>query len=216
MSIRTMSPKRHHGELGYTLVEFAVAMSVFLIFMAIVTPLMFTQLRGGLETQERVDLQQSGRTALRTMVRELRQASQLLAAADKPTSKKEVSFSVDWDGNGVVNGCNVSAPEVPETITYYVVDSTDALYSGCRFGQAVPLADHVKDATFTMFGSNLAFDSDGDGVVEETELNPDQSWTNPELALVTRVHISLTMVDNDNDEQVYEAQAFLRNRVVTS
>lgn len=211
-----MRSRPHPDERGYTLVEFAVAMSVFLIVISIVAPLMFSQLRGGLETQERVDLQQSGRTALRTMVRELREASQLLQAADKPTTKNQLSVGLDWDGDGVINGCNVSAPEVPETITYYVVDSKDALYSGCRFGQAVPLADHVKEVTYTMFGSNLAFDADGDGVVEEDELNPpaNPSWTDAELANVTRIHITLTMIDNDNQEQVYEAEAFLRNKVV--
>jgi hypothetical protein len=48
--------------------------------------------------------------------------------------------------------------------------------------------------------------------VEETELNPDGAWTSSELANVTRISITLTVASDDQD-QTYEAEAFLRNKV---
>src|SRR5919106_592164 len=216
MSIRRPLLRRSAAEGGYTLVEFAVAMSVFAIFMAMAGPFMFSQLQGALETQERVDLQQNARSALRTMVRELRQADQLLQAADNPSGKTELSFAVDWDVDGSISGCGATPPDVPETITYYA--QSRVLYSGCKKGDAVPLADNVDEVEFTMFGSSLALDANGDGVVDETELGG-PPWTTTELANVTRVKVSITMSDDDAggdaDEQTYEAQAYLRNRAVS-
>lgn len=212
MNIRTWSSRKSAGESGYTLVEFAVAMSVFVIFMAMAGPFMFSQLRGALETQERVDLQQNARSALRTMVRELRQADRLLQASENPSGKTELSLAVDWDGDGSISGCGVSAPKSPETITYYAQNGI--LYSGCKKGDAVPLAQHVGQVQFTMFGSNLALDANGDGVVDESELGGPE-WTSTELVNVTRVKVSLTMTDDDGDQQKYEGQAYLRNRVVS-
>jgi prepilin-type N-terminal cleavage/methylation domain-containing protein len=205
-----MSTDRRTGERGYTLVEFAVTMSVFAILMAIVTPLMFSQIRSGLDTQERIDLQQNARTGLRTLVRELRQASVMYATVDHPTQSDRISFGVDYDGDGVIN---TSGGGILERIVYYKKSGEDVLYRGPKYNQGSPLAENVDTIQFTMFGSNLALDFDNDGVVEESELNPSGGWTPSELANVTRVAISLK-VKADDTEQTYEAEAFLRNKVV--
>jgi prepilin-type N-terminal cleavage/methylation domain-containing protein len=205
-----MSTDRGVDERGYTLVEFAIAMSVFAILMAIVTPLMFSQIRSGLQTQERIGLQQNARTALRTMVRELRQASVLYATVDNPSGNDHLSVGVDYDGDGVIS-TDTGAPM--ERITYFLKSSEQTLYRGRKFNQGAPLAENVEVIDFTMFGSNLALDTDNDGVVAETELNPDGAWTASELANVTRVSIALTVASDDQD-QTYEAEAFLRNKVV--
>jgi prepilin-type N-terminal cleavage/methylation domain-containing protein len=203
-----MSTDRRPGERGYTLVEFAVAMSVFAILMAIVTPLMFNLIRSGLETQDRIDLQQNARTALRTMVRELRQASVLYQGTmDNPTQSDRLYFGVDYNGDGVI-----STGTGGEQFVYYEKPGRDALYRGPAFNEGAPLAEDLDTVTFAMFGSNLALDTNSDGVVDETELNPTGGWTNPELANVTRIAIELKMKDDDT-EQTYEAEAFLRNRV---
>jgi prepilin-type N-terminal cleavage/methylation domain-containing protein len=204
-----MSTERAVGERGYTLVEFAIAMSVFAILMAIVTPLMFSQIRSGLATQERIGLQQNARTALRTMVREIRQASVLYATSDNPSGNDRLSVGVDYDGNGVIS-TDTAAPM--ERITYFLKSSEQTLYRGRKFNQGAPLAENVDVIDFTMFGSNLALDADNDGVVEETELNPDGVWSSSELANVTRISIALTVASDDQD-QTYEAEAFLRNKV---
>lgn len=195
---------------GYTLVEFAIAMSVFVILMSIVTPLMFSQIRSGLETQERIDLQQNARTALRTMVREIRQASVLYSTLDNPSGNDRLSVGIDYDGDGVIT-TDVGAPM--ERITYYLKGDQQTLYRGRKLNQGAPLAENVDVVDFTMYGSNLALDTDNDGVVEETELNPDGSWTSSELANVTRISIAMTVASEDQD-QTYEAEAFLRNKVV--
>jgi prepilin-type N-terminal cleavage/methylation domain-containing protein len=204
-----MSTDRQSDVGGYTLVEFAIAMSVFAILMSIVTPLLFGQLRSGLATEERIDLQQNARTALRTMVREVRQASVLYATVDNPSGNDQLSVGVDFDGDGVIS---TSTSAAMERITYYLKASEEALYRGRKFNQGQPLAEDVEQVEFTMFGSNLALDADVDGVVEEDELNPDGNWTPAELANVTRISILLTVASDDQD-QTYEAEAFLRNKV---
>jgi prepilin-type N-terminal cleavage/methylation domain-containing protein len=204
-----MSTERSLDEHGYTLVEFAITMSVFAILMSIVTPLLFGQLRSGLATEERIDLQQNARTALRTLVREVRQASVLYATVDNPSGNDQLSVGVDFDGDGVIS---TSTSAAMERITYYRKASEEALYRGRKFNQGEPLAENVEQVEFTMFGSNLALDADVDGVVEEEELNPDGNWTPAELANVTRISILLTVASDDQD-QTYEAEAFLRNKV---
>jgi prepilin-type N-terminal cleavage/methylation domain-containing protein len=206
-----MSTSDLRDDRGYTLVEFAIAMSIFVIFMAIATPFMFSQLQGALRTEDRVDLQQSARVGLRTMTRELRQAVELYTSVEKPSGKNELSFGVDFDGDGIIN--SYTNNNVPlEQVTYYL--SNDTLYRGRKKGQGSPLAEHVEQVTFELFGSNLVLDTDDDGVVEEAELdrNGNGKWEDSELANVTRVGITLD-VEEDGTSQTYSAQAFLRNRV---
>jgi len=209
MSIRRLSDDR-----GYTLVEFAVAMGIFLIFMSVVTPFMFSQIQGALRTEDRVDLQQNARIALRTMTRELRQATELYDSVDKPSGKTEVSFGVDFDGNGVIDSYNNTAAPL-EQITYYYTPVDETLYRGRKKNVGSPLAEHVQDVIFTMYGSNLVLDGNGDGVVDEDELdtNGNNKIDGPELANVTRLTIELDMAGGDVT-QTFEAQAFMRNRVV--
>jgi prepilin-type N-terminal cleavage/methylation domain-containing protein len=209
-----MSTRREGDERGYTLVEFAVSMSVFLIFMAIATPFLFSQLQGALDTQERVEVQQNARTAIRLMTREVRQARALIdIPPNKPTGPDELSFGVDFDGNGVLNAWNNNGAPLEE-ITYYHQDTT--LYRGRRVGQGVPLASGVSGVGFEMFGSNLAFDTNGDGIVTSAELdtNGNGKVEGPELGNVTRIAITLDVGESGGTAQTYKAQVFLRNRVI--
>jgi prepilin-type N-terminal cleavage/methylation domain-containing protein len=210
-----MSTRRRGDERGYTLVEFAVAMSVFLIFMSIATPFMFSQLQGALDTQERVELTQNARSAIRLMTRELRQASSIIdTPPEKPSGPNELSFGVDYDGNGVINAWNNSNAALEE-ITYYHQGET--LYRGRRVGQGVPLATGVTGVEFVMFGSNLAFDADGDGVVTgipELDTNGNLKVDGAELGNVTRIGITVDVGDSGATAQTYQAQVFLRNRVI--
>jgi prepilin-type N-terminal cleavage/methylation domain-containing protein len=209
-----MSTRRPGDERGYTLVEFAVAMSVFLIFMSIATPFMFSQLQGALDTQARVEFAQNARSAMRLMTRELRQASLIIdTPPEKPSGPNELSFGVDYDGNGVINAWNNTGAALEE-ITYY--HQGDTLYRGRRVGQGVPLAAGVTGVDFVMFGSNLAFDTNGDGVVTATELdtNGNGKVDGPELGNVTRIAITVDVGESAATADTYEAQVFLRNRVI--
>jgi Tfp pilus assembly protein PilW len=209
-----MITRPRSDEGGYTLVEFAVAMGVFLLFISMAAPFMFSQLQGALETEERADLQQNARTALRTMVRELRQAKQLYQTIDNPSGNSRVSLAVDFNSDVVITGCNASPPDVPEMITYYL-DGMN-LMRGCKIGNAVPLAAHVSSVEYDYFGSNLALDTTPkDGVVTENEIDRNGNGLEPpELVNVTRILITLTAEDDDGDTQTYQQQAFLRNGVV--
>jgi prepilin-type N-terminal cleavage/methylation domain-containing protein len=208
-----MNTNRRRDERGFTLIEFAVAMTVFTIFMAVAGPFLFTQLTGALRTEDRVELTQNARAALRTMVRELRQAQGLLTSPpDKPLDNDELSFSVDFDGNGTITSyLNTAAPL--EQVTYYVLDG--ALYRGRRKGQGSPLATGVDSVGFEFFGSNLALDTNpADGTITFAELdrNGNGKLDTAELANVTRVRILLTMVSG-SITQTYSEEAFMRNSV---
>lgn len=193
----TSTDRRPEG--GYTLIEVAMVMSVFMIFMTFATPVMVSLLRSAAGTEQRVDLQQGGRAALRYLVRELRQAEVLYSS----TSSARASFGVDLNGDGAISSS--------EQITYFV--DNGILYRGRIGGSAYPLAQNASQIRFTMYGSNLALDTNGNGVVEESELNPDGTWTSAELANVTRISITLTM-SKSATTQSYTADVWLRNRVV--
>ena len=198
------------AERGYTLVELSVVMSVFVIFMAVAAPFMIAHLRAGLRTENRADVQQTARSALRLVVRELRQAEELYSTAEKPTGANAISFGVDLDGDGQLNA--YTATTLPlEQITYFVSEGT--LFRGSQQGQGQPVATGVSEIVFTMFGSNPALDTDGDGVVSQTELdlNGNGVWESHELPNITRVEVSLTVEEGDA-RQTYTAQGFLRNR----
>lgn len=212
------TPTRRPGEGGYTLTELAVVMAVFMIFMSFAGPVMFSHLMGAIRTERRVDLQQNARAALRTMVREIRQATEIYSAFEKPnegSGRSRISFAVDLNGDGVINDYNDDSLLLEE-ITYYVNAGTSELLRRRRTGRDTPLAENVTGMSFTFLGSNPLFDIDGDGVVEEAELNPPDgngTWTSGELANVTRVQISLTVQEGDVT-QTYTADTWLRNKVV--
>jgi prepilin-type N-terminal cleavage/methylation domain-containing protein len=216
--MRASRTSRTSTEGGFTLTELSVAMAVFLIFMAATTPFMFRNLMQALRTEGEADLQQGARAAMRTMTRELRQAGALYASTDKPSGKNSISFGVDFDGDGVLNSWNDSSRPL-EQITYFMSDG--GLYRGRKQGQGQLIAENVSDLRFTMFGSNLALDQNGDGIVDENELNTSGEkdangnpvWRASELAHVTRVKVEMT-VSNGSASQTYTADVWLRNRVV--
>jgi prepilin-type N-terminal cleavage/methylation domain-containing protein len=201
------------GERGYTLTELAVVMAVFMIFMAFAGPVMFSHLMSAIRTERRVDLQQSARAALRYMEREMRQAKELYSSSEKPSGKNKISFGVDLNGDGVVNDYN-DPSKLLEQITYEIKGQT--LWRGRKLEQGAPLAENVQSMQFTFFGSNPLFDTDSDGVVEESELNPPDglgTWSVGELANVTRVVIELT-VEQNGVVQTYTSDVLMRNKVV--
>ena len=197
-----------NGEKGYTLIELAVAMGVFLIFISIAGPFMFNQLSQAVRTENRIDLQQSARASLRTLTRELRQAKELVTTTSppRPSGKNKLSFTVDLDGDGTISSAT-------EGVTYYVKGSK--LYRGEEDNKGQPVGDDVKAIEFTLWGSNLAYDDNANGVIEESELDRDHNgvWSGAELTQATRVTVVLT-VSAGGDEQSYTENVWLRNRVV--
>ncbi len=205
-------------ERGFTLTEFSIAMAVFLIFLALATPFMFRQLTQAIRTENRADLQQTARASFRTLVRELRQAQVLYVSTDKPSGKNKISFGVDLNNDGVINSYTDTSKPL-EQITYYL--SGGDLFRGRKQNQGELMAEDVSALTFTMYGSNLALDANGDGIVSENELNTNGDtdgngnvvWQAGELANVTRIVVTMTVSAN-GDTQTYTAEAFLRNKAV--
>ena len=191
-------------ERGYTLIELSVAMAVFITFMAFAMPFLFGNLQHAIRTENRIDLQQNGRAALRTMVRELRQARSLVSSDDRPSGNNAISFTAHLDGNpdGTAN-----------QITYYVQGGQLRRGRDDKSGQ--PIATDVASLELRFWGSNPAYDTNGNGVVEQNELDQDgnqNNWTATELAQVTRVGVTLVLRAS-GDEQSYTETVWLRNRV---
>lgn len=200
---------------GYTLVELSVSMAVFLVFMAVATPFLFRNLTQALNTEVRADLQKNARVAMRVLVRDLRQASVLYASAALPTQRDRVSFGVDFDAAGGIS----TSTSVLEQVSYFLGDS--GLHRGRVGGPSQLLAQNVTGMRFMMFGSNPALDANGDGIVDESELNIDGNvdgngdpiWSGPELANVTRIELRMT-VSSRATSQTYTADVWLRNKAV--
>lgn len=213
------SRSRRRGDEGYTLVEFAIAMGVFLVFMGLATPFMFSQLRSALRTEQNVDVQQTARSALRTVVRELRQAQVLYQTDEKPSAKVAISFGTDLNADGQISSYS-NGSALLEQITYALRGDRLCKLRSNSTGQCQQLAEGVSALRFTMLGSNPVLDADGDGIVEEPELNTNGDtdsagnpiWQAGELANVTRVHVELTLGAGE-DARTYAGEAWLRNRV---
>ncbi|HYH27805.1 MAG TPA: hypothetical protein VEA19_03390 [Actinomycetota bacterium] len=203
---RLVSRLRGEGD-GYTLIELSVAMAGLLVFLSFASPFLFKQIQEAQRTEARTDLQQHARTGMRSLVRELRQARELYQTSQRPSGKNRISFGVDLNGkDGIASN---------ERLSYYIKGSR--LYRGGEFDdeKGQPIADDVSQIVFSFFGSNLALDDNGDGVVTETELdqNLDNNWSEAELTQVTRVKIDLT-VRAGSDTQTYSENVWLRNRSV--
>lgn len=195
-----------NDERGYTLIELSVAMTVFVAFMAFAMPFLFGNLRQAVQTENRIDLQQNSRAAIRTLVRELRQARELLGSSNKPSGRNKISFTVDLNGDGTIAS--------NEGVTYYVKQLK--LYRGPEDEQGQPLAEDIATIEFTYWGSNLQLDTNNNGVVEEAELDQNGNitqWTVSELTNVTRVGVRL-VANAQGEEQSYTETVWLRNKVV--
>jgi hypothetical protein len=147
------------------------------------------------------------------MTRELLQAEFILNTEKKPTKKDQISFAVDFDGDGNINPHD--NPALPlEQITYW--QQGRRLMRGREIGAGSVLATEISSLRFDLFGSNLALDTTAPfGVVDETELetNGTAGLQGPELANVTRVVITVGVGEGATAEQTYQGQALLRNRV---
>jgi hypothetical protein len=183
--------------------------------MAGTTPFMFRNLPQALNTEARTDLQKNARVAMRVLVRDLRQAGVLYASTALPTGRDQISAGVDFDGDQSIS-TNTNAME---QVSYFLRDG--GLHRGRVDGPSQLLAEDVTDLRFTMFGSNLALDQNGDGIVDENELNTDGNvdedgnpiWSGPELANVTRIEVEMT-ASNESASQTYTAEVWLRNKAV--
>lgn len=196
---------RSGDERGFTLTELSIAMGTFLLFMAFATPFMFGQIKQALQTENQIDLQQNSRSALRVLVRELRQARELYATVEKPSGKNKISFGADLDASAGISSA--------EQITYYVKNGKLYRDAEAEVDKGQPVATDVNTVEFTMWGSNIALDSNGDGVVNEAELdtNGNGQWSTSELTQVTRVTVSLSM-KAQQDELTFVEEVWLRNK----
>lgn len=186
-------PMRTRTDGGFTLIELLVAMALFLVLGAITLTAIVT-LSEGLD-RERVtsDITSEARVALERMAREVRQAQRL--ENPLPGSMK---LSIDFDGNGVVDG-SLADPEVV-TYAYDSVDDSIEMTATDPSGTTVTaalLAGQVKDLTFRYRSSNWSKYGPNDDVSDPTDID--------------RVVIDLT-VERDGQDEEFRTQVTMRNR----
>ncbi len=183
---------------GFTLVELLVAMTLFLIFSAIVLTAVVTLSKGLDQARVTSDITAEARIAVERMGREARQAHDLTSP-----SATSMTLEVDFDGSGTSNGTLAD----PEIVTYAYDTTTKSITltakdsGGATLTQAL-LAGQVQDLSFTYTSSNWAKDANGDGTVTIAEAG---------AAGVDRVAIRL-VVQRDGQNEVFRTETTLRNR----
>lgn len=100
-------------DAGATLVEMLVAMALFSVLGSVLTASFLASRDAVAVARETHDLNEEARVALNRMSRELRQAS-AITAVSSPDGASSITFEVDFNGNGVIDGSAVD----PEVLTY--------------------------------------------------------------------------------------------------
>ena len=201
---------------GFTLVEVLIAIFLFSILSVGFYQVMFSGISGSDTTRNVADSTAEARAGFSRMVRETREADNLVTAT--PTS---YSILIDYNGNGTYEA----------TLYEYVRFSFDSS-TGTITLDALNLDDTVRETGVLMSGvsavgstpvfsysSNLLeHDTDDDGVTEGSEIdtatgvgNGDGVISGAELDLVSSVEYSLRSTSGDRGS-VFSTEAQIRNR----
>jgi prepilin-type N-terminal cleavage/methylation domain-containing protein len=221
--------KRGHDSLrsaprdqGFSLVEMLVAMGLFGVLGTLLLGLALSTSQVTDDTRNLASVNEEARLAMERMVRELRQASdvlavQLPASATEPTA---LTFWTDFDGDGLQD-LNAADPEV---LTYRWNPATSRLTltandaSGTAITRPV-LAANVSDFVLGLHSSKWQYDRNADGLTTWQELDQsgppvgdaDNLPDDLELHHIDLVSISMTVSLGDHT-QTYSTQVDLRNR----
>jgi prepilin-type N-terminal cleavage/methylation domain-containing protein len=135
--------RRREQDQGFTLIEFVVAMSIFVVLLAVAGTAVVSTSSALSTTREVTNLNEEARQALNRMARDIRQASGIVTAVDpdgpafSASHVVAVRFKADYDGDGCVDGLNSSGTTSgclaynasnPEDVTYCFEPSSHQLY----------------------------------------------------------------------------------------
>jgi prepilin-type N-terminal cleavage/methylation domain-containing protein len=205
---------------GVSLVEVLVAMGLFGILGTLLLGLALSTSRTSEDTQSLTRLNEESRLAMERMTRELRQASEVVAAQfAPPAATTALTFWTDFDGDGAVD----TTAADPEVLTYRWNPASDRLTltandaAGTSITRPV-LAANVSSFELELRSSSWEYDADGDGTTTWQELDaaafPGTVAGTPdaqELQLVDSVALSMTVLDGER-AQTYRTQVDLRNQ----
>lgn len=216
--------RRCRNDDGATLIEMLVAMVLFSVLGSVLLSSFFASQTAAQASRETHDLNEEARVALNRMARELRQAS-AIASVGAPDGAKEVTFHVDFNGNGVIDASAVD----PEVLTYSWEDNRILLTANDPTGAAVTqpiLSGKVSAFELDYYSSDYRRDCSAvkDGRANWAELDayttscaarPAAGHTPgvldaSELSEIDIVTISLRVLEGDR-AQDYRTQIDLRN-----
>ena len=197
--------ERTNCDRGFTLVELLVAMTLFLIFSAVVLTAVVTMSKGLDKARVTSDISAEARIALERIAREVRQAESFGGTLTSPAAS--LTTKVDFNGNGVIDG----SLDDPETVTYAFVPGSSGNPGtirmtaqdshGATLSQSL-LAGQVAELRFDYTSSDWRRDVNGNGIVTLAEAGADG---------VDRVAIRL-VVERDDQDEVFSTEVTLRNR----
>lgn len=196
-----MSSMRGRDDSGFTLVEFMVAMSLFVTLMAVTMSVVVASNDAVATASQVQNLNEEARQAINRMSRDLRQANTIVTGLnpDNPPTTAggivAVRFTADYDGDQCIGGvaiagvtptptCLVYNAGNPEDLTYCYDPGTRQLYVAdnqgtpltapltCSGGQPL-LAGNVAGFTIEYNSNQYQYDasSPSDGVTTWRELD---------------------------------------------
>lgn len=233
-----MNRFRQVSEEGFSLVELLVAITLFSVLGGTLMATVLASKSSVAASRETHDLNEEARVVLNRMSRELRQAKEITAVSapvtingtPRQSGAVSVTFSVDFDGNGVIDASAVD----PEVLTYKWDGSKILLIANDTSGTPVEspvLSGKVSNFALDYFSSDYRRDcSPIDGKTNWRELDAYLTTRNSsgvcdgrpttghtpgvidgtEIPDLDSVTISLTVLEGAR-RQDYHTQVDLRN-----
>ena len=208
---------REQGGSGFTLVEVLIAIFLFSILSVGFYQVMFSGVSGSDVTRDIADSTEEARLGFGRMVRETREADSIESAG--PDS---YSILIDYDGDGDFEEnqyeyVRFSFDDSTSQITLSALDPDDG--SVIESGVLMDGVSRVGTTPMFSYSSNLLqYDTDGDGVTEQNEIdaatgvgNSDGVISGAELDLVSSVEYSLRSTSGDRGSD-FSTEAQIRNR----
>lgn len=203
-------------ETGFSLVEVLIAIFLFSILSVGFYQVMFSGVRGSDATRDIASSTEEARLGFGRMVRETREADSIQFAG--PDS---YSILIDYDGDGSFEA------DLYEYIRFSFDESTSRIrlsalnLNGSVRESGILMEGVTRVGTTPVFSysSNLLqYDTDGDGVTEQAEIdaaagvgNSDGVIAGAELDLVSSVEYSLRSTSGDRGSD-FSTEAQIRNR----
>ncbi len=163
-------------EKGFTLVETMVALTIFMILVAVISLSYADSYKAFIKNSQNVEVQENLRIATNRMKREIRQATHI---GEWPV--KDHNIYVDSNNDGIAdNDCDEIAFEIDNNVIRFYYDSSqNELQRSVNGSGNNPISSNI---------SGLEFNYDHNGKILTINIKGKKSYTR-EIYLDTRVHL---------------------------
>jgi prepilin-type N-terminal cleavage/methylation domain-containing protein len=200
--------RRVQAEDGFTLVEFMVAIGIFLVLATTFYQFMFSSARSTDTSEDVVRVSEEARLGLNRLVRDTREGQ--LFSSFSPNS---YNVRVDFNGNGSYENPNANGDY--ENLTFEFRPASNAIYLNNQLLVA-GVYQIGSESVFTYTSNDLHYDWNGDGVTTAAELDegPSRGFpaiTSSDVSLYSNVEYAFELHNGDQVTE-FRSQAQLRNR----